>query len=288
MLRDSEAAFAVTSLKTKWAHISNSNIVTAHLAFTTQVFGDTSIITVTDYFPDSTTLRDKHSPSNNRPPSRGFAFQIPEQLLWSYIVQVANALRTIHASGLAARLMEANRWLLTDEDRLRFNACGLAEMTDPSSVPIQELQRADLHNLGKLIFTLGTANAHNKIRTVDHFTRIYSPRLKSMVEWLQRESTTPEAPITVENLLQIIANDSMDAFDASLRLDDILQHSLGRELENSRLVRLLFKLNAINERPEYENDATLRDQGQRHALKLFRDYVFHQIDGNGNPVVDMG
>ena len=288
MLRESDAAFAVTSLKTKWSRMSNSNVVTAHLAFTTQVFGDSSVIVVSDFFPDSITLRDKHSPSNIRHSNRGFNHQILEQLLWSYVVQIANALKAIHNMGLAARLMDAKRWLLTDDDRIRFNACGLADILDPSSAPLLEFQRTDLHHLGKLIFTLGTANAHNKVRPADHFARIYSTRLKTTVEWLQSQTISPESTGTIDDLLHIIATNSIDAFDASLRLDDTLMYNLNRELENSRLVRLLFKLNAINERPEYENDLQWRDQGQRNVLKLFRDYVFHQVDAHGNPVVDMG
>ena len=287
LLRDSEAAFAVAAFKSKWSRITSSSVVTAHLAFTTQVFGDASVIIVSDYFPDSITLRDKHSPSHTRPPSRGLGVQIPEQVLWNYTVQIANALKSIHSRGLAARLMDAKRWLVTDEDRIQFNACGLADVTDPTTLALRDQQSNDLHEFGKLIFTLGTAGSH-KMRPVDHFARVYSPRLKSAVEWLQQQTMPLNGTGSIDDFLEIIANDAIDAFDASLNLNDSLQATLSRELESSRIARLLFKLNAINDRPEYENDLAWRDQGQRAALKLFRDYVFHQVDGNGNPVLDMG
>jgi PAB-dependent poly(A)-specific ribonuclease subunit 3 len=29
------------------------------------------------------------------------------------------------------------------------------------------------------------------------------------------------------------------------------------------------------------------DTGDRYLLKLFRDYVFHQVDENGAPVIEM-
>ncbi|KAL9103816.1 MAG: hypothetical protein Q9163_001170 [Psora crenata] len=288
VLRDSETAQAITSVKSKWQRISNSNIVTAHMAFSTQVFGDTSVIIVSDFYPDSITLRERHFPSIMRHLNRNYNAQASEQLLWSYMVQGANFLKAIHSLGLAARSMDAKRWLLTDENRIRFNACGLADILDPTLVPLHELQRSDLHQLGKLIFSLGTANAHNKMRPTDHFNRSYTARLRKTVEWLQHQTISAESSGTIDDFLRIIASDAVDALDASLRFDDFLQHNLNRELENSRLVRLLFKLNAINERPEYENDSVWRDQGQRNALKLFRDYVFHQVDGNGNPVLDMG
>ncbi|KAL9131340.1 MAG: hypothetical protein Q9217_000719 [Psora testacea] len=288
ILKDSEAAQAITSFKTKWQRILNSNVVTPHMAFSTQLFGDTSVILVSDFYPDSTTLRERHFQSSMRPPNRNYIVQLPEQLLWSYMVQTANALKAIHSMGLAARSMDAKRWLVTDEDRIRFHACGMADILDPTSMPMHELQRSDLHQLGKLIFSLGTANAHNKMRPTDHFAKSYTARLRQAVEWLQHQTVSVESTGTIDDFLRIIASDAIEAFDTSLRLDDILQHNLSRELENSRLVRLLFKLNAINDRPEYETDSQWRDQGQRSALKLFRDYVFHQVDPNGNPIIDMG
>ena len=288
MHRDTEAAFAVASLRSKWSRLSNGNIVNVHLAFNTQVFGDTSIVIVSDFYPDSTTLRDRHLPTNLRPPSRGYGTPVSEQLLWSYMVQIANALRAIHSAGHAARSMEANRWLVTDEDRIRFNGCGIADILDPTSIPLHELQKADVQSLGRLIFTMGTATASNKARSAEYFARLYSSRLRETVEWLQQPPVATENANASEELCRVLAADSMDAFDSSLRLNDSQQYILNGQLENGRLFRLMGKLDSINDRPEYENDAVWRDQGQKAAIKLFRDYVFHQVDANGNPVLDMG
>ena len=79
------------------------------------------------------------------------------------------------------------------------------------------------------------------------------------------------------------------------------------ELENGRLVRLLCKFGFINERPEsvifflmfcrllldvpfiirFDRDPRWSETGDRYIIKLFRDYVFHQIDENGNPIVNL-
>jgi PAB-dependent poly(A)-specific ribonuclease subunit 3 len=69
---------------------------------------------------------------------------------------------------------------------------------------------------------------------------------------------------------------------------DYNRSEMFKELENSRLLRLLLKLETINDRPEYENDRAWSEFGERYMLKLFRDYLFHQVDANGNPVMDMG
>jgi PAB-dependent poly(A)-specific ribonuclease subunit 3 len=34
-------------------------------------------------------------------------------------------------------------------------------------------------------------------------------------------------------------------------------------------------------------DPRWSETGDRYLLKLFRDYVFHQVDENGRPVVDL-
>lgn len=290
LLRDSPSSQAVSSLKGKWSRINNSSVVTSHLAFSTQAFGDTSVIIVSDFFPDSTTLRERHLPSQLRLPSRAYTPPIPEQTLWSYILQMANALKAIHSIGLAARSMDSKRWLLIDEDRIRFNACGLADITDPNTTPLHELQRQDLQKVGDIIFSIATTSAatHSKSRPTEHFTRSYSPRLRHAVDWLQNQAAPTESADMIDAFLTLIGPDVIDTCNSSLHLNDHLTFHLGRELENSRLVRLLFKLNAINDRPEYADDPAWRDQGQRAAISLFRDYVFHQVDAAGQPVVDMG
>jgi PAB-dependent poly(A)-specific ribonuclease subunit 3 len=69
--------------------------------------------------------------------------------------------------------------------------------------------------------------------------------------------------------------------------NDHLEAYLSRELENARLVRLLTKMGFINERPEFEHNPQWHETGDRFLLKLFRDYVFHQVNDAGDPVVDL-
>jgi PAB-dependent poly(A)-specific ribonuclease subunit 3 len=69
--------------------------------------------------------------------------------------------------------------------------------------------------------------------------------------------------------------------------NDHIEGYLSRELENARLVRLLMKMGFINERPEFEHNPHWLESGDRFLLKLFRDYVFHQVNDAGEPVVDI-
>lgn len=94
--------------------------------------------------------------------------------------------------------------------------------------------------------------------------------------------------------------------DETLEATDRLEKELLSELENARLVRLLCKFGFINERPEcvytflpkiirflwlgicrFARDPRWSETGDRYIIKLFRDYVFHQVGEHGNPVTDL-
>lgn len=68
---------------------------------------------------------------------------------------------------------------------------------------------------------------------------------------------------------------------------DILENELAKELENGRLFKLLVKVATINERPELNMEPTWAETGDRYMLKLFRDYVFHQVTADGRPWLDL-
>lgn len=68
---------------------------------------------------------------------------------------------------------------------------------------------------------------------------------------------------------------------------DALQQENRKEIQNGRLFRLLVKLGFINERPDYDVHPDWSETGDRYLLKLFRDYVFHQVGENGEPVLNL-
>lgn len=75
--------------------------------------------------------------------------------------------------------------------------------------------------------------------------------------------------------------------DATQLQCDVLEHDLSKEMDNGRLCRLLVKLATINERPELNMEFSWAETGDRYMLKLFRDYVFHQVAEDGRPWLDM-
>lgn len=206
------------------------------------------------------------------------------------MTQIANALKAIHSNGLAARIIEPSKILLTGKNRIRLNACAIMDVVQHDTQrSIADLQRQDLVNFGQLILTLGTNNPnvmHNPTNAMEHFTRAYSPQLKNSVVWLLNAAQTDQER-NIDLFVAGISSQLISTFDSALHLDDQLTYDLSRELENGRLVRLMAKLNFVNERPEYEHDRQWSENGERYFLKLFRDYVFHQVDAQNNPVVDL-
>ena len=274
-----------------WKTIVNAGIVRILDAFTNRSFGDSSLIFVTDYHPLSKTLAEHHFGTSTTARGRsGFTTQIPEMVLWSYVTQIASALKTVHSHGLAARVVDITKIILTGKNRIRLNGCAVLDVVQyETKSTLAQMQRQDLVNFGLVILSLGAHAmdaAQNFAKAMDQFKRFYKPELQNAVVWLYSAQQNQDK--TIDQFIVSISGQMMTSFNAALHLDDNLHSEFSREVENGRLFRLMAKLNFINERPEYEHDPQWSENGERYFLKLFRDYVFHQIDAQNNPVVDLG
>ncbi|KAI1417191.1 hypothetical protein F5Y13DRAFT_152224 [Hypoxylon sp. FL1857] len=285
-LTNEEAIKAVNS----WKKIIHPNIVTTIEAFTTRDFNDSSLVFVHSYHPLSKTLGEHHFPTNRY----GRPTPVPEKVLWSYLVQLASAIKAIHKAKLAARCIDITKVILTDKNRVRLSACSIFDVLHfEAPVPrrIEELQQEDFFNLGRLLLSIATntppRNLGDLRLPLEQLGRTYSPELKERISWLLSPPQNVPAK-TAEHLVYDLAQHVDDMLVASFNAQDETTIHLGRELENGRLVRLMAKLGAINERPEFDNDPNWAETSERYTLKLFRDYVFHQVDAQGNPVVDLG
>ncbi len=315
----SEAAIRTVQ---NWKRISNSSLVQVHDAFTGRWFNDSSLIVVTDYHPLSQTLADKHFGfGKNLGGNRTSVQIVAESEIWTYIVQIASALKAIHDGGSAAQTVTASKVLVTSKNRVRLNGCGVLDIVHyESRRPVNELQRTDLEELGRLILSIAARNqnAHHHLqKSLDTVSRSYTERLRACIAWMvmpppvtQDDMVTDQSPeaqlladYNINTLLNNIADKVVSAFDSVLHFEDEIASNFMRELENGRLVRLITKLNVILERPEASNasgsqssnpnmlnqpSSAWSETGERYYLKLFRDYVFHQVDHEGRPVLDLG
>ncbi|KAK2612633.1 PAB-dependent poly(A)-specific ribonuclease subunit 3 [Conoideocrella luteorostrata] len=284
---------AIRSVK-EWRKIDNANVVTIHDAFTARAFGDSSLMFVQDYHPLSKTLAEIHFTHTTTGPGNRFQAKsaISEAALWGYISQIANALKSIHSVNLAARCIDVTKIILTDKNRIRLNACSILDVVHyDTRRPIQELQQDDFVQFGRTILCLATNSPPTQLTNlkaaIEQMSRSYSVELRDTIIWLLTPALPP-AQKGIEEFIRGIAGHIVTTLDQSQHQADGLNSELYRELENGRIARLLLKLGTINERPEFDGDRAWSENGERYMLKLFRDYVFHQVDSNGNPVLDMG
>ena len=107
-----------------------------------------------------------------------------------------------------------------------------------------------MQQLGHLILSLvtgGPSIASNASKSLESISRLYSTRLRETLSTL----VSPTPP-DIDTFLSSIADQLVVQFDNILHLEDTLYSELSRELENSRISRLLIKLGFINERPEMD------------------------------------
>ncbi|ORY85992.1 hypothetical protein BCR35DRAFT_302625 [Leucosporidium creatinivorum] len=245
------------SVVEKWTRIRHPGLVAVREAFTTRAFGDHSIIFVYDYHPTSLTLYESHlSPLSSLPPNPcSGAGGIPERLLWSYIVQLGSTIKAIHNSGMALRGgLEVNRVLVTGKNRVRVGGAGVLDVLLWEGQGVGGYQQDDLLSFGKLIISLSCgspSSVHNLPKSVDHISRCYSPDLKNVVLYLLSK---PGPRKTIEEVLALMGARVLDELNASFVFD---------------------------------HDPRWAETGDRYLIKLFRDFVFHQVDENGRPVTDL-
>ncbi|EPB86185.1 hypothetical protein HMPREF1544_06997 [Mucor circinelloides 1006PhL] len=279
-----------------WRRIRHCNIVSIREAFTTRAFGDSSLIFAYDYHPCSTTIystyftaqgqaalyNSQHQQSNGNPRL------IPETTIWSYISQIASALKAVHGSGLAARVIDPKKILITGKNRIRLSGASILDVLQYDGVlNVARQQQEDLLSFGKLIIALACNSLQSFTdiaQSFEYIARYYSPDLKNLILYLLSK---PLPTKNIDEIIVMIGPRILHEINCSQFYNDELESELSRELENGRLVRLMAKMGFINERPEFDMDPGWSETGDRYLIKLFRDYVFHQVDENGRPVVDM-
>ncbi|KAL7419181.1 PAB-dependent poly(A)-specific ribonuclease subunit 3 [Cryptotrichosporon argae] len=288
-----ESAFSVVET---WRKLRHPNIVGLREAFTSKAFNDNSLVMVYDFHPDSTTLHEEHlSPEGRRrnalanaAGAAGSGGGLPERVVWSYVVQIANALKAMHSSGLAARNLDPSKILVTGKNRVRINGCGLLDVIMyESAAPLAVAHQEDLVAFGKLVISLCCdffQPGQHPAAPLEHIKRHYSPDLQALVLFL---ISKPSAMKTVDEVVRLAGMRVLNELDAMQSYNDVLESALGGELENGRIARLLMKMGFINERPEFDMDPRWAETGDRYVIKLFRDHVFHSVGADGKPVIDL-
>ncbi|KAI9508039.1 hypothetical protein F5148DRAFT_1199974 [Russula earlei] len=284
----------------QWSRIRHPNIVAVHEAFTTRSFSDNSLVVAYTYHPNAQTLYDAHikirAPTFVQGRLQAAQQYVPERTLWSYIIQIAGAIKAAHDQGLPVRMIDVTKVIVSGRNRLRIGSCGLADVLtyNPASssrvpgvpLPAEQIQE-DLVMFGKLIMAMccnNVAATNNFGKSLDIVTQHYSADLKNVALFCLSKAGSHKH---IGQLFDMIGSRLLTEMDDLQNGMDYLEGELMSELENARLVRLLCKFGFINERPEFARDARWSETGDRYIIKLFRDYVFHQVDEHGRPIVSL-
>src|ERR1700722_930470 len=157
------------------------------------------------YHPNAKTLFEVHINNHGRQSN-----VVPERTIWSYVVQIANAIKAVHEAGQAVRTIDITKVLLTGKNRLavimfhlgvptrrsipcriRISCCGIIDvLTYGTRQDIPSLQQEDLSMFGSLIFALccnNAAAAHDPQKAMESLTRLYSVDVRKLIHYLISE-----------------------------------------------------------------------------------------------------
>uniref|UniRef100_A0A915PZS7 PAN2-PAN3 deadenylation complex subunit PAN3 n=1 Tax=Setaria digitata TaxID=48799 RepID=A0A915PZS7_9BILA len=264
------------SLADNWKKLMHVNVVQLRDVIQTRQFGDYSLLFAYDYHPLSETLKNRHlnnrlNGSSKLGPIANLSSGGPvvqESLMWSYIVQLSSALRAIHSAGMAARTVDPSKIIVFDKTK----------------------QQDDLNGLGRVLIALAMGSLHairreNISNSISIINQQCTTDLKNIITLLLQAST--QRPHSINEVMPMIGARFYAQLETTQMKNDLLENELSKELENGRLFRLLCKLNTITERAEFQMDMSWSETGDRYLLKLFRDYLFHQVTETGKPWIDM-
>lgn len=282
---------AMSSVDT-WRRIHHPNIVQLKEAFTTKAFNDNSVVFVYAFHPRAETLQAKYFDRHYaRTGERGFS-SVSDRVLFAFITQMLSAIRQIHSQGLSARVLDPSKVLVTGESRFRLNCCGIFDTIAFDPTKHGAFQQDDLLCLGMIIVKMACQtsliSAENLAAALEFIEKSYKHSGSVVCDLVRYLLNPPTPKKSIFDCFPILSVQFCLQMEHQFRHIDTLEENFCRELENGRLVRLLCKLGFINERPEFEMNPSWSETGDRYLLKLFRDYVFHQVDANMKPVVDMG
>eukprot|EP01121_Diplochlamys_sp_Union-15-3_P019280 TRINITY_DN7234_c0_g1_i1.p1 TRINITY_DN7234_c0_g1~~TRINITY_DN7234_c0_g1_i1.p1 ORF type:complete len:418 (+),score=29.75 TRINITY_DN7234_c0_g1_i1:173-1426(+) len=264
-----------------WKQIRHPNIITLKEVFVSQQFDNINcIFFVYDYHPGAETIEQKYLQNDD-------LRVIPEDTLWSFAIQLCSAFRTIHAYGLSCKNLSPSKILETGKNRIRINCLGIEDVLKADVGLSNESQREDILHLGRFLLILACKSmkaTNNVSRSLEYIGRCYSSDFKELV--ISLLGNKDSLSLTLDDVWRLLGPKLNVQIDSLYSYSDMLESELAKELENGRLFRLLAKLGFINERPEYDISSSWSETGDRYLLKLFRDYTFHQVYEDGNPVID--
>jgi len=164
----------------------------------------------------------------------------------------------------------------------------------------EELKIADMRALGCLLLSMTSGTeihvndifrsnpAQQQEHILGEYLQFVQQNYSREMYVLVHSLLSPATPSSIQDVAVSVAMRAFDELDSAHESIDGQCTALMGIYESGRALRLLLKLAFVNERPEFGIDKNWSESGDCYILKLFRDFVFHQADGAGRPVMDLG
>mmetsp|Transcript_4055 Transcript_4055/g.5027 ORF Transcript_4055/g.5027 Transcript_4055/m.5027 type:complete len:457 (-) Transcript_4055:440-1810(-) len=199
---------AVSTAVSAWKAVQHPTIITLHEAFNTTEFNDNSVVFLYDYYPCSVTVADEHFTRSRLP--------VDEDTIWSYLVQLVSALRSVHDAKLACRVIHPSKVILTGKNRIRISGVGILDVLnydkqeDPS-----EFQKEDLIAIGRLLLCTCNRKAdasENMDVSLAHLRDKYSTELCDIITSLISMKITTIDDINTPAFMKHVFKDNLHLY----------------------------------------------------------------------------
>lgn len=262
-----------------WKSVQCSNVVKLVDLFQTTKFNDSSLCAIYDYYPLSSSLYEAHFVNFPLTP-------ITQEYLWSYLVQLVNALNAVHSKGLAINILDWHKVIVTGSPgRIKITGCGPFDVLNFNANRTRDIyaeQQQNFVDLGLLLKDLSSKMSSIKSQAIDDLA--VEDKFKTVIKYLLDEQNKEK---TIKDLSHLFYDKMLASIDSTLSMTDYTEGVLSRELENGRLFRLICKLNFIYGRMESRIDIDWSESGGKFPIVLFYDFVFHQVDSSGKNIIDL-
>jgi PAB-dependent poly(A)-specific ribonuclease subunit 3 len=275
-------------VQASWSRLVNPNIVPLREVFTQS----RALYLVHDYIPGAQNLREFIAARTN---ASGNATLINESVIWSLLMQILGGIRAVHDAGMACRDLNPSRLLISGRLRIRLACAGLIQALEPPSTSqnLSDQQFEDLiwlSRIGLCLCTMSVRGLTDVQGSLQFMQSRYSPELMMFICHPIKAQLNKQR-CNVNDLVTLATPALLTECDTLYAQADTLEEQMGRMYDCDRMFKLMSKITLVCERPPppgVKPADSWSDTDDRYVIKLFRDYVFHQIDDRGQPVVDFG
>lgn len=252
------------------------------------VLGSHDVIVEYRQVRNSRSLRDALLPASTRRDPMRSADTATEGQLWSIAVQLLGLIRAFHDLKQPLRGLHWSKLLyVEDMNRVMFTGLGLVDLVlGFSGATLEEQFAEDIRSLGEVLMHLVTGSVERVNPKDEGVWERYphcSEAMRKLIEMcVSAQASGAAQSITVQDICTLLAGRFAIEVGHQQGHADYLLNECSKAQENGRMMRLMMRLNLIIACDDPN------DSGDRYVLRLFHQYVFHQVDDNGRARLDWG